>query len=100
MMEPILQVKEIRKSFDGTDVLKGVSLDIYEGEVVVIIGPSGCGKSTLLRCINGLEQIDSGGNPAARPDHLRYEKGSASDPPEDRHGFPKLRSVSPHEGDG
>lgn len=59
-MEAMLRVEDIRKSFDGTEVLKGVSLEIYEGEVVVIIGPSGCGKSTLLRCINGLETIDSG----------------------------------------
>lgn len=59
-MKPILQVKDIHKSFDGNGVLKGVSLDIHEGEVVVVIGPSGCGKSTLLRCINGLERIDRG----------------------------------------
>ena len=59
-MNPILSVKNIQKSFDGTGVLKGVSLDIHEGEVVVVIGPSGCGKSTLLRCINGLERIDGG----------------------------------------
>ena len=60
MNEPILQVKDVRKSFDGTGVLHGVSLEIREGEVVVIVGPSGCGKSTLLRCINGLETIDGG----------------------------------------
>ncbi|MBQ9253048.1 MAG: amino acid ABC transporter ATP-binding protein [Clostridia bacterium] len=59
-MNPILSVKNIQKSFDGTGVLKGVSLDIHEGEVVVVIGPSGCGKSTLLRCINGLERINGG----------------------------------------
>jgi len=59
-MEPILRVKEIKKAFDGNSVLRGVSLEIHEGEVVVLIGPSGCGKSTLLRCINGLEKIDSG----------------------------------------
>ena len=59
-MDTILRVRDIKKSFDGTGVLSGVSLEIREGEVVVIIGPSGCGKSTLLRCINGLEQIDSG----------------------------------------
>jgi polar amino acid transport system ATP-binding protein len=60
MTDAILRVQDIRKSFDGNGVLHGVSLDIREGEVVVIVGPSGCGKSTLLRCINGLEAIDSG----------------------------------------
>ena len=60
MTDAILRVQNIRKSFDGNGVLQGVSLDIREGEVVVIVGPSGCGKSTLLRCINGLEAIDSG----------------------------------------
>ena len=60
MGEPILRVKDVHKSFDETGVLRGVSLDIREGEVVVIVGPSGCGKSTLLRCINGLETIDRG----------------------------------------
>ena len=60
MSELILQVKNVHKSFGSTGVLHGVSLDIREGEVVVIVGPSGCGKSTLLRCINGLETIDGG----------------------------------------
>ena len=58
--EPILRAEKIQKSFDDLAVLKGVSLKIHQGEVVVIIGPSGCGKSTLLRCVNGLERIDGG----------------------------------------
>ena len=60
MAETILRVRDIHKSFDGTGVLRGINLEIREGEVVVVVGPSGCGKSTLLRCLNGLEPIDSG----------------------------------------
>ena len=60
MADQLLEVRNVNKSFDGAQILKGVSLSIARGEVVVVIGPSGCGKSTLLRCINGLESIDSG----------------------------------------
>jgi len=58
---PIIQIRDIHKHF-GTQVhaLRGVSLDVYPREVVVVIGPSGSGKSTLLRCINRLESIDKG----------------------------------------
>lgn len=56
----MLQVIDLHKSFDGNEVLKGISLDINHGEVVAIIGSSGSGKSTLLRCINFLERVDSG----------------------------------------
>lgn len=59
-MQPILRVDNVHKSFDTTQILKGVSFQIEEGDLVSIIGPSGCGKSTLLRCLNGLETIDSG----------------------------------------
>jgi multiple sugar transport system ATP-binding protein len=55
-----VQLKDIRKSFGPTDVIKGVSLDIADREFVVFVGPSGCGKSTLLRLIAGLEEITSG----------------------------------------
>ena len=55
-----IHVEDLKKSFHKLQVLRGISTDIYEGEVVVIIGPSGSGKSTFLRCLNHLEQIDSG----------------------------------------
>lgn len=55
-----IHVKDLKKSFGRLEVLKGISTDIYEGEVVVILGPSGSGKSTFLRCLNRLESITSG----------------------------------------
>lgn len=55
-----VQLHKIKKSFDGTDVLKGVSLDIADGEFLSLVGPSGCGKSTLLRILAGLETQSSG----------------------------------------
>ncbi len=56
----LLEIKNIKKSFDDNVILKNVSLNVEKGDVIVILGPSGCGKSTLLRCINGLEQIQDG----------------------------------------
>lgn len=56
----MIELKEVHKYFGSLHVLRGVSLSIQKGEVLVIIGPSGSGKSTLLRCINGLEKIDGG----------------------------------------
>jgi ABC-type histidine transport system ATPase subunit len=58
--EPLLRIRELRKSFGGNEVLKGISLDVRPGEVVSIIGASGSGKSTFLRCINVLERPDAG----------------------------------------
>lgn len=60
MANPIIQIKDVRKRFGQVQALRGVSLDIEEGEVVVIVGPSGSGKSTLLRCINRLEEYEKG----------------------------------------
>jgi polar amino acid transport system ATP-binding protein len=59
-MQPIVRVENVHKSFDKTPILKGISFQIEEGDLVSLIGPSGCGKSTLLRCLNGLEVLDSG----------------------------------------
>jgi polar amino acid transport system ATP-binding protein len=58
--QPIVSLKEVYKSFGDLEVLKGVSLDVMKGEVICIIGPSGSGKSTLIRCINALNDIQSG----------------------------------------
>jgi polar amino acid transport system ATP-binding protein len=58
--EPIVDIRDVHKSFGKVEVLKGVSLSVPKGSVVCIIGPSGSGKSTLLRCINGLVPIDQG----------------------------------------
>jgi polar amino acid transport system ATP-binding protein len=55
-----IHVVDLKKSFGHLDVLTGITEDIYEGEVVVVIGPSGSGKSTFLRCLNRLEDFQSG----------------------------------------
>ncbi|HXZ44917.1 MAG TPA: ATP-binding cassette domain-containing protein, partial [archaeon] len=57
---PIVQVRDIFKSFGRLQVLTGVSLSIARGEVVAVIGPSGSGKTTFLRCLNRLESITAG----------------------------------------
>lgn len=56
----ILELKNIHKSFESTEVLKGIDFSINEGDVLAIIGSSGSGKTTLLRCITGLEKADKG----------------------------------------
>ncbi len=56
----ILRMEHIKKSFDGVEVLKDISLSVQEGEVLAIIGPSGSGKSTIMRCAVMLETIDGG----------------------------------------
>ncbi len=57
---PFLEVVDVHKSYGQHPVLRGISLQVEEHQVVCLIGPSGCGKSTLLRCINGLEAIQQG----------------------------------------
>lgn len=60
MAEKILEIKNLTKKYGSQTILDGIDLSIDKGEVMVVVGPSGCGKSTLLRCINSLEDIDSG----------------------------------------
>ncbi len=56
----MLQAVDVHKSFDGKEILKGISLDVEKGDVVAILGPSGSGKTTFLRCLNFLERADQG----------------------------------------
>lgn len=59
-MDPLIKVDRISKSFSQGQVLKNISMDIRQGEILAVIGPSGSGKSTFIRCLNGLEQVDGG----------------------------------------
>ncbi|WP_285030808.1 MULTISPECIES: amino acid ABC transporter ATP-binding protein [Mycolicibacterium] len=59
-MTPMVRAEQVCKSFGALDVLKGVSLEVDRGQVLVLVGPSGSGKSTFLRCINHLEQVSAG----------------------------------------
>lgn len=68
----ILEVKDLCKSFDGHEVLKGISTTIKKGDVLALIGPSGCGKSTFLRSLNLLETPTSG--------HVLFEGTDLTDP--------------------
>ncbi|WP_240332131.1 amino acid ABC transporter ATP-binding protein [Sulfurospirillum tamanense] len=60
MSDPIIQMKNVQKFFGDFHALKDIDFHVNQGEIVVVCGPSGSGKSTLIRCINRLEEIDSG----------------------------------------
>lgn len=68
-----IHASHLHKCFGKLEVLKDISTDIYEGEVVVVLGPSGCGKSTFLRCINRLEDI-TGGEMVVDGNHIDDKK--------------------------
>jgi polar amino acid transport system ATP-binding protein len=70
--EIIVRIDDLHKSFGDLEVLKGISVEVAKGEVVVILGPSGSGKSTMLRCINRLEEPTSG--------HIWFEDVEITDP--------------------
>jgi len=78
----VIDVKNLKKDFNGLQVLRGVNLTINKGDCVVLVGPSGCGKSTFLRCLNHLEEPDGGeiifnGKPVTDHDidHVRQKMG-------------------------
>ena len=56
----VVSIKNLHKSFEDVEVLKGIDMEIKKGEVVAILGPSGSGKTTFLRCLNFLETADKG----------------------------------------
>src|SRR3954453_6998647 len=55
-----VEIRDVKKAYGATQVIHGVSVDIQDGEFVILVGPSGCGKSTLLRMVAGLEDITGG----------------------------------------
>jgi polar amino acid transport system ATP-binding protein len=73
MAETVVDIRELHKHFGSLHVLRGVSLQVQKGEVVVIIGPSGSGKSTLLRCINRLEE-PTGGHISIRGEEITHPR--------------------------
>ena len=60
MPEPLIEIKNVKKTFDGNQVVKGMNLDVYKGEFLTLLGPSGCGKTTLLRMLGGFLEPDEG----------------------------------------
>ena len=76
--DAVVAVRDARKSFGQTEVLKGISLDVSRGEVVAVIGPSGGGKSTLLRCMTLLERLDAGSLAYGDVEVARDEGGVAT----------------------
>ena len=89
---PALTVREMRKSFGRMEVLKGISLDAHEGDVISILGASGSGKSTFLRCINLLETPDSGEVTVAGETIAMRKRRDGRLEPADRKQVDRIRS--------
>ena len=88
-------IRDAYKSFGHVEILHGVSVDILDGEFVMLVGPSGCGKSTLLRMIAGLERYH-----AARSHRRPRRQQRAAQRPRHRDGVPELRALSAHDRGG
>jgi octopine/nopaline transport system ATP-binding protein len=88
---PALSVRDLHKSFGPVEVLKGISLDAEEGNVISILGSSGSGKSTLLRCINLLETPDSG-EVSVAGETILMQPGRKGNRPADRRQVDRIRS--------
>lgn len=89
---PALTVRDMHKSFGQLEVLKGISLDAHEGDVISILGSSGSGKSTLLRCINLLEIPDSGVVTVAGETIAMRKRRDGKQEPADRKQVDRIRS--------
>lgn len=90
-MVPILEIKDLHKSFGSLEVLKGVSLDANPGDVVTLIGSSGSGKSTLLRCINMLE-VPNAGTVSIDGEEVALSPAGANRHPTDTDQLRRIRS--------
>jgi ABC-type histidine transport system ATPase subunit len=92
MSAPALSLRAIRKRFGANEVLKGVSLDAADGEVIAIIGSSGSGKSTLLRCVNMLEVPDEGSVAVSGEEILLRPARGGGREPADRRQIDRVRA--------
>lgn len=90
-LKPAVRLTVLRKSFGAFEVLKGISLEAMEGDVVSILGSSGSGKSTMLRCINMLETPDSG-QIEVGGETIRLEQAGGKTRPADRHQLQRMRA--------
>src|SRR5215212_7077058 len=88
---PPVSVRDLRKSFGSLEVLKGVSLEAREGDVISILGASGSGKSTMLRCINMLEVPDSG-EIRISGEEIKLKRGRRGMEPADQSQVDRIRS--------
>ena len=104
----VVLARNVQKSFNGIQVLKGIDLEVHRGKVVAILGPSGSGKSTFLRCINHLEKMEAGSIQVDGVQIGYVEKdGKLEEAPllgnrqaaqPHRHGLSELQSLSPYDG--